>query len=265
MDQEEQETNATDTGTGGMLLSEKETPVEVEEESLSKKLKESIPTLEDLKESASKIADDMTLESDDEELDEEEDKQKEVEREMKEEMEREADVLRRGRNRLEKMILRLEAELEEADQEIGSSLNLLDQNHDGICTTAELRNAYTKVLKEDDTSKADALIARVDPSSKGYFKIADLHGLLEDLEEDDTDSKIFEFLGGKGVREEDQIALTELLHGNYFHFDWCTRSYSEEYFIFKKDKKKQFTKYIEGVPHMCDASCTTCNFEAIVV
>jgi hypothetical protein len=203
MDQEEQETNATDTGTGGMLLSEKETPVEVEEESLSKKLKESIPTLEDLKESASKIADDMTLESDDEELDEEEDKQKEVEREMKEEMEREADVLRRGRNRLEKMILRLEAELEEADQEIGSSLNLLDQNHDGICTTAELRNAYTKVLKEDDTSKADALIARVDPSSKGYFKIADLHGLLEDLEEDDTDSKIFEFLGGKGVREED--------------------------------------------------------------
>jgi hypothetical protein len=40
---------------------------------------------------------------------------------------------------------------------------------------------------------------------------------------------------------------------------------SEEYFIFKKDKKKQFTKYIEGVPHMCDASCTACNFEAIVV
>ena len=41
-------------------------------------------------------------------------------------------------------------------------------------------------------------------------------------------------------------------------------SYLEEYFIFKKDKKKQFTKYIE-VPHMCDASSTTCNFEAIVV
>merc|ERR1711865_368071 len=148
---------------------EEELDAEIEEESTITKIKESIPSLEELKESASKMADDMTSTEP-----EEEDEEEEALILLQKEEEAEADVLRRGRNRLEKMILRLEAEVEEADQEIGTSLNLLDQNHDGICTTEELRNAYTKVLKEDDTSKADALIVRVDPKGKGYFKIADL-------------------------------------------------------------------------------------------
>jgi len=154
--------------------------------------------LEELKESASKMADDMTSTEP-----EEEDEEEEALILLQKEEEAEADVLRRGRNRLEKMILRLEAEVEEADQEIGTSLNLLDQNHDGICTTEELRNAYTKVLKEDDTSKADALIVRVDPKGKGYFKIADLHNLLEGLEGDDPDMEIFEFLAEKEIKSSD--------------------------------------------------------------
>merc|ERR1711865_1189178 len=139
---------------------EEELDAEIEEESTITKIKESIPSLEELKESASKMADDMTS-------------------------------------------TELEAEDEEADQEIGTSLNLLDQNHDGICTTEELRNAYTKVLKEDDTSKADALIVRVDPKGKGYFKIADLHNLLEGLEGDDPDMEIFEFLAEKEIKSSD--------------------------------------------------------------
>jgi len=177
---------------------EEELDAEIEEESTITKIKESIPSLEELKESASKMADDMTSTEP-----EEEDEEEEALILLQKEEEAEADVLRRGRNRLEKMILRLEAEVEEADQEIGTSLNLLDQNHDGICTTEELRNAYTKVLKEDDTSKADALIVRVDPKGKGYFKIADLHNLLEGLEGDDPDMEIFEFLAEKEIKSSD--------------------------------------------------------------
>ena len=179
------------------------------EESLTKKLKDGatkivkgdITVLEDLKESATKMADGMmndTKEDSDEaeEEEDEEDGMAEVE-EFEKETEKEADILRKGRSRLEKMIARLEDEINEVDEEIGSSLNLLDQNHDGMCTTQELRNAFVKVLKEDDMSKADALIELVDPNDKGYFKINELHELLETIEEDDVDMKIFEYLGSK--------------------------------------------------------------------
>jgi hypothetical protein len=191
-----------------------------EDASLTSKLKESatkivkgdITVLEDLKESASKIADDVkdqvkdTIEgidpSDDDASLEDAKAENELVKDVQDKNDKEADILRRGRSRLEKMINKLEAELNEVDQEIGRSLNVLDQNKDGMCTTGELRNAFKIVLKEDDMSKADSLINIVDPNNKGYFNINELHELLETLEEDDVDMEIFEYLGGKNTTEE---------------------------------------------------------------
>ena len=106
-----------------------------------------------------------------------------------------AEVVRRGRKRLESMLRRLEKEIEEADREIGSSLNLLDQNHDGICTTEELRNAFLHVLADHDNVEADALVEYMDPTDRGYFQISDLHDLLGKLQMDDERRAIFEYIG----------------------------------------------------------------------
>jgi hypothetical protein len=165
-----------------------------EESSLTSKIKESASR-------TSKIVSDtfegMTLveEEEEEEMDEEVEKEMLLQREI----DSEEYVLRRGKDRLEKMISRLETEIEAADVEIGSSLNVLDQNHDGMCTTQELRNAFEQVLKDDEKmTKADELIRIVDPSEKGYFNIADLHDILAGLDKDDPDMQIFEYLGGGG-------------------------------------------------------------------
>ncbi len=141
--------------------------------------------------------------SDEEEEDDDEDDS--VVDMLDDEVEKDAEVVRRGRKRLESMLRRLEKEIEEADREIGSSLNLLDQNHDGICTTEELRNAFLHVLADHDHVEADALVERMDPTHRGYFQISDLHDLLEGLQLDDERKAIFEYIGkeGEGNKDDD--------------------------------------------------------------
>merc|ERR1711959_606334 len=95
------------------------------------------------------------------------------------EVEKSVELVQRGRDRLEDMLARLEKDIEETDIEIGSSLNLLDQNHDGICTTQEIRNAFVGVLADHDHLEADALIEALDPLGRGYIQISELHDLLE--------------------------------------------------------------------------------------
>ena len=89
--------------------------------------------------------------------------------------------------------------------EIGSSLNLLDQNHDGICTTQEIRNAFVGVLADHDHLEADALIEALDPLGRGYIQISELHDLLEGLQDDNSKKAIFEYLqqGQEDERDDD--------------------------------------------------------------
>jgi Ca2+-binding EF-hand superfamily protein len=121
------------------------------------------------------------------------------------EVEKDVELVQRGKDRLDEMLARLEKDIEETDMEIGSSLNLLDQNHDGICTTQEIRNAFVGVLADHDHLEADALIEALDPLGRGYIQISELHDLLEGLQDDNSKKAIFEYLqqGQEDERDDD--------------------------------------------------------------
>ena len=140
--------------------------------------------------------------SEDEGKNDDEEKHEEGDR-LAAEVEKGAATMQRGQERLEAMLKRLEKDIEDADREIGSSLNLLDQNHDGICTTQEIKNVFVGVLADHDHLEADALIEALDPLGRGYVKISDLHDLLEELQDSNSKKAIFEYLGHDSNRDDE--------------------------------------------------------------
>ncbi len=86
----------------------------------------------------------------------------------------------RMRKKLDAMITNIEMELEKVDKSIGSRLNVLDQDNDGIITDAELKAAVRDYLRAHNTeTDVDWVVQQIDQDKDGKIS---RHELVEWIE-----------------------------------------------------------------------------------
>ncbi|CAK9020552.1 Mitochondrial proton/calcium exchanger protein (Leucine zipper-EF-hand-containing transmembrane protein 1) [Durusdinium trenchii] len=90
------------------------------------------------------------------------------------------------KNRVKKMLEKLEVDVEETNEKIGSKLRLLDLDKDGKVSNWEVRKAIQNVLAMSDYSeeKADELIQQLDLDGDGIISLDELSSVLEQLKEE---------------------------------------------------------------------------------
>lgn len=110
----------------------------------------------------------------------------------------------RVRSRVDMMVAALEAELDKAEETIGTKLHHLDRDKDGVVTTSELKEAIKNVLGQHNSDiEASALADLLDADGDGTVTVEDIvelaraaraakqeaeHGHVEDADEGDDDS-----------------------------------------------------------------------------
>jgi len=86
----------------------------------------------------------------------------------------------RVKSALDTLLVRLEGDMEAADESLGATLTLLDRDHDGVVSADELQSAILDVLGNRNMEKAAAaIIARLDTDQDGSVTVADVKRYAE--------------------------------------------------------------------------------------
>mmetsp|Transcript_8442 Transcript_8442/g.11650 ORF Transcript_8442/g.11650 Transcript_8442/m.11650 type:complete len:597 (+) Transcript_8442:104-1894(+) len=95
----------------------------------------------------------------------------------------------RLKSKVDKMVESLEKDVEEAEKIVGSKLNIIDKDFDGVVSTEELREVLSVMKDKLTEEKFLQIINRLDADKDGKITVAELAKYAEESEKETNDKK----------------------------------------------------------------------------
>ncbi len=92
-------------------------------------------------------------------------------------------------NRLDKMLAKLDVQLETFDKQIGNRLNLIKANEEGMVTVEQLEEALKTIKNHPNDARIKEIVERLDPDHDGLVFVTEVLEYAKNLEIDLEDAE----------------------------------------------------------------------------